>query len=684
MSALLWKEFRETVRWFPLCLLLMIAMIWSTIPGLNGIYLVSRLSGNLATSVAIGAIVTSIALAIAQFALDQRDSARGFLLHRRLSGKQIFHAKIVVGAALYVLAVGVPLILAAIYLKWIGPERLPTSWLQTVPAFTLSFYCFSFYFGTSIVLCRPARWIGTRLLPIAASALIAISAIGAYVPNTLIGTLVFLIGLIGYFILVFAARNAFMDGERSISPTANCKAPLYTKAILFTSAIVIAIAAIIAPSSYFGPSEFFYLRPGFDLAGEPWLVRYHYFTGMNPRLTARSKMVEEKSRRSVEEAPADWKFDREYFYFFKLTDQIENAWDPFQLSQIRNHAMFFDGLGHLRSFEFSNDRKGILRSNIIDEDTDDVPSKRRNMQFAKLRSRQLFEATPGLAIFVDSHGVYAINPKDNKCHTLLVRSIDGSANSNFEGKRLALAYQGSVSVYRLESSDETPAGIKLILDSTLEAEIPRSPRLTEQLSYRASDDWTWIAQISTKEYQVAVKRPADGKSTSFTYEVPSELIPENTEKWTVGLAVPLVYAVCVFAAFRLFKMLAPGMSLEQWDPMLESLSSGAIVMIVVAFLAGLITYAATRVRGLSRRERIVWSLIGFWCGIGTAIAVLAIYPRVYLDRCTRCDRKRRVERQLCEHCGAEWEPPVSEGVEIIDRIDSTVARHSDEASSVGA
>ena len=131
-------------------------------------------------------------------------------------------------------------------------------------------------------------------------------------------------------------------------------------------------------------------------------------------------------------------------------------------------------------------------------------------------------------------------------------------------------------------------------------------------------------------------------------------------------------------------MLAPGMSLEQWDPMLESLSSVAVVMLIVAFVAALATYATTRVRGLNRRERIVWSLIGFWCGIGTAIAVLAIYPRVYLDRCTRCDRKRRVERQLCEHCGAEWEPPVSEGVEIIDRIDSTVARQSDEASSVGA
>ena len=685
MSALLWKEFRETVRWFPLCLLLMIAMIWSTIPGLNGIYLVSRLSGNLASSVGIGAIVTSIAFAIAQFALDQRDSARGYLLHRRLSGKQIFQAKFVVGAGLYAAAVFVPLIVAAIYLEWIGPERLPTSWLQTVPAFAVGFYCFSFYFGTSMVLCRPARWFGTRLVPIAAPALIAVSFAGVYAPNVLIGATMLLFGLVGYLVLACAARNAYVDGERAISPTANCKPTPSSKAILLVSGIVIAMTAILFPASYFALSEYDWTRPGFDSDGEPWLVKAHYLTGMNGRPTTRSKMVEDKTKQTVDDVPADWKLNNVQFDFIKITEPIEIAWDMAQLPQIRNSAMYFDRAGHILSYEFSKDRRGISRSTVIVKDTNDVQSKQRNTLFANLRRVQVFEAKLGVAIIVDSHGVYAINTKDNNCYPLLVRSIDGLANENHEGKRIALAYQDSVSVYRLEKSDETPAGVKLILDSSLETEIPRSSlRGTEELSHRASDDWTWIAQTSAKEYQVTLKRPGDEKAVSFAYEVPSELIPEKREEWMVGLAVPLIFSVFAVTAITLTKMLAPGSSQGQWDLMLESLSSAAIVMLIMAFVVAFATYAATRVRGLTRRERIAWSLIGFSCGIGTAIAVLAIYPKVYLDRCARCDRKRHVERQLCEHCGAEWEAPISEGVEIIDRIDNTDDMHSDQVTNVGA
>ena len=69
--------------------------------------------------------------------------------------------------------------------------------------------------------------------------------------------------------------------------------------------------------------------------------------------------------------------------------------------------------------------------------------------------------------------------------------------------------------------------------------------------------------------------------------------------------------------------------------------------------------------------------------MGTALAVLAIYPQVYLERCPRCDRKRRVERERCEHCDAEWEPPASEGIEIIDDIDGTETIRT-EVSSAGA
>lgn len=87
MSALFWKEFRETVRWFPFCLLLVVILLWMTVPGANGLYGVVRLSGNLVSSAGVSAFIVAVALAGAQFAFDQQTSARACLLHRKQSAR---------------------------------------------------------------------------------------------------------------------------------------------------------------------------------------------------------------------------------------------------------------------------------------------------------------------------------------------------------------------------------------------------------------------------------------------------------------------------------------------------------------------------------------------------------------------------------------------------------------------
>lgn len=53
-------------------------------------------------------------------------------------------------------------------------------------------------------------------------------------------------------------------------------------------------------------------------------------------------------------------------------------------------------------------------------------------------------------------------------------------------------------------------------------------------------------------------------------------------------------------------------------------------------------------------------------GLGIPLAILAIYPVAVYENCNACRRRRRVENQLCEHCGVEWERLLSEGIEIVD------------------
>ena len=60
-----------------------------------------------------------------------------------------------------------------------------------------------------------------------------------------------------------------------------------------------------------------------------------------------------------------------------------------------------------------------------------------------------------------------------------------------------------------------------------------------------------------------------------------------------------------------------------------------------------------------------WLIAGALGGISAWLAVIAIYPRLVVEQCTACQRRRRVDTDRCEHCGVDWEVPDSEGIELI-------------------
>jgi hypothetical protein len=66
------------------------------------------------------------------------------------------------------------------------------------------------------------------------------------------------------------------------------------------------------------------------------------------------------------------------------------------------------------------------------------------------------------------------------------------------------------------------------------------------------------------------------------------------------------------------------------------------------------------VLGLSRWAKCLW-------GVGTAGFGLPVYitcrltrPRVALSLCQNCGRRRRVDMEICHHCGSGWDMPVLE------------------------
>ena len=226
-----------------------------------------------------------------------------------------------------------------------------------------------------------------------------------------------------------------------------------------------------------------------------------------------------------------------------------------------------------------------------------------------------------------------------------------------------------MTIYRVEKSDSNPTGVALIQGQTLDAEIEIGSYgntfiFIGDVDWPAPTEWTWVSQLSERKYRVHRKRSTDLKPVSYSFELPDEWVPENNRvklgpETTVGMC-----ALCVLAQGSGSLMNTPG--LVRIESVIEGMWSAAPVIAVMAILATIVTCAMARIRKLSTRQQIVWSLIGFVSGLGSALAVLAIYPQVHLVECAGCGRKRRIDRDRCENCNNEWELPATEGIEIVE------------------
>jgi len=95
-------------------------------------------------------------------------------------------------------------------------------------------------------------------------------------------------------------------------------------------------------------------------------------------------------------------------------------------------------------------------------------------------------------------------------------------------------------------------------------------------------------------------------------------------------------------------------------------SGGTCLLVALhAAVSAIGTLFMVRSRVPSTRSQIAWVAFGAIAGIGTWLAVISVYPRGVYEQCINSDRRRRVDRDRCEHCSAEWPLPDSEGIALI-------------------
>lgn len=164
MKALLWKECREHAKWaaFPLLLFSGIFAFYGARPCLDNQFL-TLVSG-------IAALFGGV-LGFLQVWSESQGDRRALLLHRPLSATRIFLAKALMGIAIYLAGLGLPLVVNMLWSLIPGNLAEPFRWYNVLPWSADILTGLVYYFAGMLMAQRQGRWYGTRCLGLLAAIL---------------------------------------------------------------------------------------------------------------------------------------------------------------------------------------------------------------------------------------------------------------------------------------------------------------------------------------------------------------------------------------------------------------------------------------------------------------------------------------------------------------------------------
>lgn len=178
MRALAWKELREVLGiaavalgcYLALVVNAMGARVFDWVPGMPaGTREVPFTGGGFSYFFIFISVVFAVALGFRQSAWESSRGTFLFLLHRPLRRETIFLTKLATGASVLLFCASLPIVLYGAWAAVPGHHSSPFEWSMTGPTWRLTFLLPLLYLGAFLSGLRPARWFGTRLLPLLAA-----------------------------------------------------------------------------------------------------------------------------------------------------------------------------------------------------------------------------------------------------------------------------------------------------------------------------------------------------------------------------------------------------------------------------------------------------------------------------------------------------------------------------------
>ncbi len=694
-KPLFFKELRETLRWTPIGMVVVGFLCWQSTPTSFNLY--GSLAGQLVRFAGVGAALVALAIGLLQSLGDSRTDARGFLLHRPISLRSIFTTKLLAGFVAYWICLAPPLIVTAIRLAILGPDRVPVSPLDLLPLVLSCLVIFMIHPAAMWTVYRTARWLGTRTLPIVFAACGIMLAVVLMLESSGWWLLGFfpLVVAVWYLVTISAAWSAF-SRETFLPTPASGEATSASRAIgLFIACVAVLTVLSVTMSQVFlnnSQQDFVIYDLAIENDGDLWEVQNVYrqgvmFVGKGADKLARRVSIGQSQDDAFAPLSDDWQpanlisftpyASAKWYDRFAFIGQIIDGDATFGYFNLVLHGGQILVYGQRNGVEYIITPEGVF-------DPEDKPSGQfRGVKVLSSPANSAdvrLQLERNLLLIADS-GIFQIELASRKLTQLVDAEVASAAialpETKDESALLWAITNNRLSRYRLNSTapDEPLESVNdPIIRKTLRYPLPPlNAEKVNDFAINPIEDPSLAKVAVIDDSHVVLKSPVG----DFRYHVQSVSVDSRPTK--SGVIRTSVNSTAYFISPELYLM-PPGVigvgsvvayfirDDIAWKERggfssAERLFIGGVI--IHALLAAALAFWIAARRGASRTAQVWWAVLGVTFGVLALPAILVIHPKLVYEMCPECDRPRRIDTNRCDHCGAEWERLPRDGNEVI-------------------
>jgi len=694
LKAMFWKECRENVRWAVLALLALslgLAYAWyhlfqqSYWPSFSNVWSTENLVLTITTP------LIGLALGLLQVLPELRRDQWAFLVHRPASRTTLFFGKALPGVCLYLLATSPPLLGLAAWAASPSHVPAPFDFRFTLAGWAAILAGLPFYFAGLLVALRPARWYGSRALPLLTALLApwAAAQLTEFLPVVLICLLVTAV-------LCAAAWGSFLTGGEYKEQTRPARFALGLA--LYPAMLAVGVGALmLSMAAYnalggraFGANEWWRTDYRIDTQGRIFEAAEHNDGKGHTEKTVTDLAGRPVDARLWQNLNQQHKLLNLSYLFLKNTAETRYSHYSDASRYVLNLTTDIAATNQTYWYYETTSRRIIcynvaanvasVRGYLGPDGFGPDPARVRQFEAARPEENQL----AGFRLLQFPHSLYWHRLADPAVGLIQAApgsegirgttAVGGSAEGTNEepGQVLAVAADRQITLYAAAQSSISIAPTKLF-STPMAFDMDSGSGLQIAMLPDHSRFFFWYEVWDAARPNHVVSVAADGRVVK-TETVPSPASRATAAKppsFIQGLPALMVppAAMATSAVYAVIGHTLKDQTAESWW---RGFGSGGLLFVALFFstLGGLAAaipaWLISRRLGDGWRGQVSWGLGVFWLGGYGVLLLLALRAWPARVPCPNCGRQRAVDNEACEHCGAAWARPRRDGTEIFD------------------